>query len=632
MALEELEKKLYQQSPKKKVAFKKEKQIKKTPPPTVKKEWTKEEPEEQSSKQSVIISKFSRYGRLLFWILLVVLLIVGGIAGFYIYKYFTAQDINLSLEAPQEVLMGVPFDLTINLDNDSNNILQNSKLSINLPAHSTLTGNDFSKRVITKDLGDLGIGTSIQEKFSIIVLGDEQTIKRFDVALSYSLKSTLRTRFEKTKAIEVNIREPGIKLDLVAPQKVLNNEEFETEIHFQNISEIDFSELELELTYPSNFTFKKSSIQPTVGNRIWNLGDLTKNSEGSFTVNGSIIGLELSFFEIKSSLSVAFLGQKYLVSEKSASLNIASSPLSLAINVNDQTDYLASPGDSLRYFINYRNNTNVGLSDVIVKAQLIGEMFDFSTLETQAFFSSLDNTLTWNTANTPELRILEAGASNPLEFQIKLKSGYPIKRLSDKNFVLKIQAEINSPTVPYYVAAERTVGLANFETKVVGEITVDAQAFFREPSWGISNKGSWSPKVNKPTNFTVHLVITNYATDVREIEVKAFLQSGVSWTGEVKSNIETKPEYNERTQEVVWKIDKIPANKGVIGKPIEAVFQIEATPDITQIDYYMPLVSQASIKAFDEFVNVELKSFDGALSTQLVDDLTVDPSKGTVVQ
>lgn len=624
MKLEELEKKLYQQSPKRKAAFKKEKQIKKDLPPTIEKEWAKEESKEQLNKQpAVVVSKLSRYGRILFWILLAVLLIVGGIAGFYIYKYFTAQDINLSLEAPQEVLIGVPFDLVVDFDNNSNNILQDSRISINLPDNSALSGNDFSKRVITKDLGDLGIGTSFQEKFSIIILGEEQAVKRFNAVLSYSLKSTLGTRFEKKRVIEVNVREPGIKLDLIAPQKILNNEEFEIEIYYRNVSETYFSNLELELIYPSNFIFKKSSIQPTVGNRIWNLGGLAENSEGSFTVNGSIIGPELSFFDIKSVLSVSFLGQKYSISEKSASLNIASSLLSLNINVNDQADYLASPGDSLKYLINYRNNADVGLSDVIVKARLIGEMFDFSTLETQAFFSSLDNTLVWNTANTPELRILEAGAGNSLEFQIKLKSGYPIKRLSDKNFTLKVNSEINSPTVPYYVAAERTVGLADFETKVIGKTAVDAQVFF--------NKGNWPPKVNKPTNFTIHWVITNYATDVRDVEVKAFLQSGVNWAGEVKSNIDIQPEYNKRTQEVVWKIDKILANKGVIGKPIEAVFQVEATPDITQVGSSMPLMSQTNISAFDEFVNMELNSFDEMLTTQLDNDSAVDSSEGTVL-
>lgn len=633
MSIEELEKKLYQQSAKKQVVLEKENKTQKILPPSVsvEKEWLEEGSEERSEKRFAIISKFSRYGRILFWILLAVIVAAGGIAGFYFYKYYSSRDINLSIEAPKEALIGVPFDLAINFDNNSANILLDSKLSVNLPDNSILTGDDFNKRIITKDLGDLGVGTSLKEKFSVLILGEEQAVKRFNVSVSYSLKSTLGTRFEKTKSVEASVREPGIKLNLTTPQKVLNSEEFEMEIHYQNVAEIDFSDIELELVFPSNFTFKKSSITPSVGNRIWQLGDLAKGTEGSFTITGSVVGQEMSFFEIRSILRVPFLGRKYSIGEKSATLSIASSPLSLAIKVNEQDNYLASLGDSLKYIISYRNNTDVGLSDIIVKAQLISEMFDFSTLGTQAFFSSLDNTLTWNTANSPALRILEAGAAGNLEFQIKLKSNYPTKRLSDKNFVLKIRTEINSPTVPYYVASERTVGLANFETKVVGGITADAKAFFREPDWGISNKGNWPPKVNKPTNFTIHWVITNYATDVREVEVKAFLQSGVRWTGEVKSNIGTQPEYNERTQEIIWKIDRISANKGVIGKPTEAVFQIEATPDITQANNYMPLMSQTSIKAFDEFVNVELNNSDEPLTTGLTDDSTVDPRDGTVL-
>lgn len=638
MALEELEKELYQQSlknkPEKKIITKEEKESIAEPlGPAVQKEWAGKETKEKI--QSTIISKLSRYGRILFWLSIVIFLIIGGAAGFYIYKYFTAQDIELALGAPTEVLSGAPFDLTINFDNNSNNILQDAKLSIDLPDNAALTGNNLEKRIIIKDLGDLGIGTSLQEKFSIIVLSDEQTVKHFNASLSYSLKSTLGTRFEKNNNIKVNVREPGIKLDLIVPQKVLNNEDFEIEVRYQNISEIDFSGMELEMVYPSNFFYKKSSITPAVGNRIWNLENLAKGSEGGFTIKGSVAGPEMSFFEIKSVLSASFLGQKYLISKKSANLNIASSPLSLAIQINDKTNYLASPDESLKYRVDYRNNTDVGLSDVIVKAQLVGEMFDFTTLNTPAFFSSLDNTLTWNAANSPALRLLEVGASGFLEFQINAKSNYPIKRLSDKNFVLKVQAEINSPTVPYYVAAERTVGMANFETKVIGRIEVDSRAFLKEPvgsGSGISNKGVWPPKVNQPTNYTIHWVVTNYATDVRDIKLKAFLQSGVRWTGEIRSNIESKPVYNERTQEVVWTIAQIPANKGVIGKPVEAIFQIEATPNITQVNNYMPLMTQTSIKAFDEFANVELNNSDEPLTTNLVDDPTVDPREGAVVQ
>jgi len=180
---------------------------------------------------------------------------------------------------------------------------------------------------------------------------------------------------------------------------------------------------------------------------------------------------------------------------------------------------------------------------------------------------------------------------------------------------LKVGAEISSPTVPNYVASDQTIGLADLQTKVAGEIAINSQALFYDSGSGFSNSGSFPPKVNLPTNFTIHWAVTNYSTDVSKVKIKAFLQSGVRWTNQVKSNINSIPTYNERTQEVIWLIDRIPATKGVVSNPVEAIFQVEATPNITQFKQQMPLLSATSIQASDEFANVGLQSSANALDS-----------------
>jgi len=210
--------------------------------------------------------------------------------------------------------------------------------------------------------------------------------------------------------------------------------------------------------------------------------------------------------------------------------------------------------------------------------------------------------------------------------------GYPIKKLSDKDFILKVAAEISSPTVPYYVASDKTIGLADFETKVVGAAIISSQAFFRDNASGIINKGSLPPKVNMPTNFTIHWQITNYSTDIKNVEVKAYLQSGVRWTNNVKSNISSMPTYNERTQEVVWQINNIAATKGIISQPIEAIFQVEATPNVAQVGENLPLLSQTILRAVDEFVNVDLTASALSLNTQLLSDANFDQTTALVTQ
>ncbi|MDP3015151.1 MAG: hypothetical protein Q8N28_01935 [bacterium] len=566
-------------------------------------------PEEiKSNKEpSELSEKFSGVGRKVFWSLIIGSLIVLAIGGFYLYQYFTARDISFSLKAPTNIYIGVPFNIEIEIQNNSDNLLKDTKISMILPEGTALLAENQDKRVLSRNFGDLDANSNFQEKISVLIFKNEQSIKKFEITASYFPPSLgPKARFEIAKSVEVTAREPGIKLDLIAFQgalnnKVLNNEDFEIEINYQNISDIDFSNVELELQYPKSFTFSNADPKPSANNNFWKIGNLAKKSPAETIVfSGKAIGAEQSFFEIKSVLKAEFAGQKYLINEKTISVNIAPSPLSLGITVNNQPDYLAFPNGDLKYKIISRNNSDIGLSDVIIKARLVGEMFDFKSLKTGGVFNSKDNTIIWNVANTPALRLLLPAAEGTVEFEIKTKDSYPIKRISDKNFILGVEAEISSPTVPYYVASDKTIGFAKSEIKVAGAAVISAEADFL--------KGFFPPKTNKQSTYLIRWAITNYSTDISNIKVKAYLQSGARWLGQVKSNINSIPNYNERTQEVVWLIDSIPATKGVISKPIEATFQIEVAPNITQVGQYLALLSETTFRAFDEFAKIELKN------------------------
>ena len=584
------------------------------PPPET---FQPEEVIQAEKKPSWFFTKFSRMSRRLFWILTISILILMGIAGFYIYQYFTVRDINFSVKAPADVMLGVPFDIEFNIQNNFDNSLKDVKLSMILPEGAAFATEGVEKRTLNRSLGDLDENSSLQEKIPTIIFGDGQSVKRFELTISYA-PSILgpKTRFEQTKNIEVAAREPGIKLDLTAPQKVLNNEDFEVTITYQNVSGIDFSGVELELYYPEFFTFKNASTTPSAGNNVWKIGDLAKDSgQKELIIKGSAISADKSFFEIKGSLRAEFFGQKYLISEKATTLNLVQSPLAFNVTLNDQENYSAFPDSNLQYKINYRNDSGVGLSDVVIKAKLTGEMFDFQTFRSQGFFNSKDNTVVWNAANTPELRVIAPASQGFVQFEIQTKDVYPIKRLSDKNFVLKVEAEISSPTVPEYVAAEQTIALADLKTKVGGRIIVNTQVSASEPD-PYFDKGMLPPKANTTTNYTIHWTITNYSTDVHDVRLKAYLQSSVGWANKFKTNVTSTLAYNERTQEVTWLIDKIPATKGVIGAPAEAIFQIEATPSIIQVGQAMPLLSKTIFEAIDEFTNLKLGGSTELLATQ----------------
>ena len=634
MPLERLEEELYRaESEEVKRRSTPASRIKKSEPQEKAPEWEEEEgiPERGPGFFEKTLLKLPSIRRWFIGGVIVTTAILLGVAGFYFYQGLTARGVLLEIAHDSEVPLGVPFTVAVNYTNTSRSILKDARLSLTLPEGLSFFGASLDQRIESKDPEDIGVGGQGKGEFKVIALQNSEKVQTISASLDY-VASQLGSRFLRDTSSTVFIGEPAIRLSVTTPEKILSGEEFEVRIAYENISSSDFSDLELRLEYPPVFKFLRSSIPSSEGNYLWRLGNLRPGSDGELIIKGSAIGKAESFLEINSDLSVALLGKRYGIDKKTARLSISPSPLSLEIVANNKPEYIAGPGEKLDYTITYRNNTDATFRDVIVKANLIGEMFDFSNINTEGFFSSLTNSIIWNSSAIPSFRSLAPGESGTVHISIAIENDYPSKRLSDKNFRARVNVQIESPTVPANVAAEKTVSYADVETKIKGMAIVDAKAFFRDAASGILNKGPLPPRVGMPTNYTIHWVITNFSTDLENAEVRAFLQQGVTFTGATKSNISAVPTYNDRTQEVIWKIGNVLATKGVIGQPVEAVFQIAATPSLLQAGQFMPLVSQTELRAKDSFTGLDIFSAAPPITSYLLYDATVTQNQGVVVQ
>ncbi len=559
-----------------------------------------------------------------------VIILGGGVIAYVAYQAKVSKGLDIQISGPEKVLVGVPFDVKVNVVNSSDNLLDQVRLNINLPDGLAFLGSPAAKNVDFRDLGSVQPGEVSQQTISLIALNGQNTYKQITASVSY-LSGSLSSRFQKESSFQLAVGDYGITLDIATPQKVFSGESFDTGITYKNSSTIDFDSLKLALEYPPTFTLSRSTLKPDVGNNTWLLGGLHKNSENTFTITGNIIGPDDATFDLKATVYATFLGQEYPININAATLSIAASPLSIKIALNGGTDYIAKADDALHYTLTYTNNTDIGLRDVIITAQLVGEMFDFSQLSSNGSFNSVNNTLTWNASNIPSLSSLSPGESGEIDFALKTKSAYPIRRLSDKNFMLKVRTTIESPTVPNFVQANKTFSLSSLETKVADQIRLATKVLFRDPNSGILNKGPFPPRVGQATQFTVHWQITNYSNDAKDITVSAFLGGNVKFTGLAKASAGAAvPTYNDRTQQVTWTIGRIPATVGVISAPLEATFQISATPSSSDVGTFMQVIQESLIKATDDFTNQGMDGATPPVTTQLPDDPTVINTPGIV--
>lgn len=550
-----------------------------------------------------------------------ILLAISLVSVFYIWQFQSTRGLDLTLDFPEQIMSGVPFDLKINFSNNSGALLNDARLTITLPDGVAFYGSPTEKTIEGRQLGNIGQGSLVQESFPIVIIAPEQSVKTIKVAIGYS-PATLGAKFEKISYADVRVESSGIVIEMAAPEKATSGENFEVIISYRNVSGVDFSNLELKMEYPPSFTFTSASMSPDMENNIWNLGDLRKNSEGKITINGNLTGGADDVYEFKAQLSERAAGENYLVSTGSAKTAIAASPLSLAIHLNGGNgNYIAKAGDTLNYTLSYINGTSIALHNVIIKAQLIGEMFDLSKIEAQEISRQGDSVLIWNSANNPNLVFLSPGSAGAVSFSIKVKDTFPVKRFSDKNYSLLLNSEIASPTPS--TEGQVFLSKARLETKVSGSIIVDAKVFFRDAESGFLNSGVFPPKAGQPTQFTVHWILKSMAADVTGVEVRSILGNNVRMVGSAKSNGGSLPNYNSETNEVFWQVDKLQANQGIVGGPIESVFQIEATPSADQVGTFMPLINATTIRASDSFTGQDIVSSDAGVTTALSDDLTI---------
>ncbi|PIP29933.1 hypothetical protein COX26_01450 [Candidatus Jorgensenbacteria bacterium CG23_combo_of_CG06-09_8_20_14_all_54_14] len=589
--------------------------------PAVLEEWQREEMGEKR-RHPFFWWMLAAVGVLLFLAVGAVVLILSSGGG--------GEGITLTLYAPSEIYRGVPFELKVEVENQLDEIIRDATLSLNLPAGLVSVDNIGTNRAITSEsIGDIGGRTVAKKTFRLLAVGLPDSLQKANVTLSYGTGG--RSRFQASAEKEIIVNRAAVKLAVTKPERVISGSAFELEVGYENASRFDFSDVTLRMKYPDGFSFQSASANPDSLDSSWRLGALNAGSKGVLRVKGVLTGVGEAQFSLPVTVIANFGGEEYLLAEENVALALAPAPVNLQVLVNGRSDYVARAGDMLTYTVSYRNESGIALADVVLKLSLSGELFNFTTLDTDARIDSLANTLTWNAGNTPPFRLLDPGASGEVRATVRLKPSFPIRRPSDKNFFLRVQAEASSPSVPYYLSADKTTALASMETKVAGLTVVYAQAFFRDVAAGMLNQGKLPPQVGQPTEYTIHWVIRNYGTDVKNVAVSAFLQSGVTWTGLVKSSIDAVPLWNERRSEVTWQIEKIAATKGVISDPIEAVFQVRATPDVTEVGQYQPLMGETTLRTTDDFTGLELTSRDAGFTTALPDDRTVGEGIGRVI-
>jgi len=581
-----------------------------------------------SDAMRVKTTRVSTAKKVTLWIFITAIL-GGGIAAFLV-NYFSTRALAVEVQIPERVPAGKPFDIDFVYTNDTRSILKDTRVSIELPNGVFFT--DDPKRTklqLTKTIGDIDVKDSGNVVFSVVALGEQSSLKEFKLVLNYKL-SGLRSRFEKELRAQTVIGEPALNVDLVLPNKIQSGEPFNFEIHYTNTLDTPLQDAWIRLESPLGFSIKFSKPEPTSAN-FWKLGTLDPNKSGLIFLSGTAVGQGRDVFRFTTTGGVMLKNQEVVIGKKENQSAIAETPFALVITPENSQDAVVKPGNSIRYKISYKNVSGGALNDVIIRAKLTGKMYEIDKISGQGFVDPTTNTIVWTAAQIPELKVLGVNEEGLINFGVLVAREYPIQSLQDKNFTLKVDAEIDSLSIPAYLQTQKSLGTSSYESKVSGNIEIETSAFFRDANSGMINRGPFPPRANEPTNYTIHWKVKDYAVDAKNVVVRSTLPQNAIFTGKLSGNYGTSaPEYNDRTKEMIWKIPRITANQGIISPAYEAIFQITMTPTIFNRGSEAKLLERTTIEAKDEFTEANLSNTGKELTTLLQDDKTVESRQGIV--
>ncbi len=545
-------------------------------------------------------------------IVFLAILAVSGVAFYFWLTSFQKSQVDFNISGPSQVASGESDVYTISYWNNTGQLIQNASLSVRYPQGSVV-GN---KQIVQNfDLGDINVGSGGKKELTLALIGPDKSIQKLAASLSYKPQNT-SSSFENDAEKEVAISGSVLSVDFKTPEASLPNVKGTYTIHYKNNTDKVVQNAVVEAAYPDGFKFISADKTPSEDNNKWNLGDLNPNEEGDIAVSGILAADSSANFDI--AVGVAADGDFYKFSDVSSQINLAAAPLKLTISANDRRDISVNAGDKLQFKIHYENSSGISLANVVLKAKLDGAMYDFSSLATDGFFSGSNDTITWNGGNVAGFANLAANASGDVEFRIGAKSRYPVKNFRDKNFVLRVSAQMNTPTVPSSLDVKSLSAADDLSLKVNTQVLLKARGYYYDSA--IKNSGPLPPKVGQTTTYTIHWQITNYSNDIDNTVVKAILPAGIGWLNKKAGAGADTLEYNERTNELTWSAGKISAGTGILLNPYEAIFQLGLTPAANQAGSIAQILGGSSLTAADNFTGAAISAAADAVQTDLPED------------
>lgn len=585
------------------------------------------------------LKKVAKTRRSLYLKIIIILLFLFGAAtaGFFIFfgnNQYKEGDIVLTIEGPENLSSGDEAVYTIHYLNQGKSFLGQLELTLNYPDGFTFkeaipeannTYNQYWR------LGDLGSGKSGQVEIKGQLMGEVGSVKNLEAKLSYK-PSNFNSLFETRKSFATLINDSIIDLSIEGAKQAISDYETTYSIKYKNNSSEALEKIRIIATYPDGFTLISSVPERAEGNNLWQIERIEAGNEGEIQVKGKFSGEAGEMKEIKA--QVGFLdaaGSFNPQVEKTILVLLINPELTLEMKINGQSEDIAVPvGETLTYYLKYKNNSDLEITDLELGANLDPDLLDWDTLEDDLGGEVLSGSIIWKKDELEKLESIKPGDEGEIVFKINVIDSINLQDSDDKNFEIENYFSASSASLSDLGGGGLAVESEKIGVKIISTLTLSCEARYYSEENEMLGSGPLPPEVGETTAYRVFWYLSNTTNEVTEAEIKTTLPEDVYWTGKDKSVSAGTLEFEPVSRTVKWSINRIPVGTGQVYSQLSASFEISVTPGVVDLGLIKILTDKTKATGIDSFTETDLTASCDSLTSDLRYD-TYGQGKGIVV-
>lgn len=543
---------------------------------------------------------------------LVLLLIIGGIISYVRYKQgsFKPENVSIKIQGEAEIRSGDELGYKFLIKNDNRASLEDAVLKVIYPDELIPTKMSFTREgpqgSFYIDVGEIKSFETKEFELKFKVFSPYGNQPYLNTELSYQ-PDNFSSQFVKKDNHLVNIQGSVVSFSLISQKEGANGELLKFVGVLTNNTVNDFENLILEMVYPEGFSFDSSGLE-VLGeeNKRFKIPRLKSSEKMEVEILGNFLGQTDSVKKMIGKIGILNENGKLSeisIAEETVKIIPARITLTQAIvSGADVENSTTQTGNTVKYRIDFKNNSSSPLLDLVLKEKVEGSLVDQNSVRVKnGYYDQATKEITWRASDVPELKKLNPGESGFVEFDYKVRGDFVPE--NEENQTLTTQAKISSLNIDTNLPGSKEISSGNEILKVKTDLGVLVSGSFGEGAF--KNSGPIPVQVGQETTFTIKVSLKNSFNKINNPNLTIKLPSGINWKDSFHRS-SGNVSFNDRTNELKWEMNQLNSKVGYKNPTEELIFQIGVIPQNNQSSRGIVLVNEVDFRGFEEFVEKEI--------------------------